>query len=69
MVAQMTADQPAALQAFSAMGFEREALLRGQVMDRAGELHDLVIMGLDVDVFQASREAARLMAEASTREI
>jgi L-amino acid N-acyltransferase YncA len=53
MMAQMTTDQRAAIQVFKRMGFRPEAKLHNQVMDRDGLLHDLQIMSLDVDVFQA----------------
>lgn len=44
LVAQMTPDQHGALQLFEESGFEREALLKDQVMDRQGTVHDLVIL-------------------------
>lgn len=53
MIAQMTVDQAAAISVFKRMGFEPEALLRRQVMDRDGRLHDLQIMSLDVRAFDA----------------
>ncbi|MXW35742.1 MAG: GNAT family N-acetyltransferase, partial [Chloroflexi bacterium] len=53
MVAQMTTDQGGAIRVFTRMGFQREARLRNQVMDRDSVLHDLQIMSLDVDEFQA----------------
>jgi len=53
MIAQMTSDQRAAIRVFSHMGFEKEARLRNQLIDRDGQLHDLEIMSLDVDEFRA----------------
>lgn len=53
MMAQMTTDQQAAIKVFKRMGFRPEAKLQNQVMDRDGRLHDLQIMSLDVDAFQA----------------
>ena len=57
MVARMTVDQRAAITVFRQMGFEPEARLKRQVMDRDGELHDLQIMALDVGAFQAKLAA------------
>jgi L-amino acid N-acyltransferase YncA len=57
MVARMTVDQQAAISVFRRMGFEPEARLRRQVMDREGQLHDLQIMALDVGAFRAKLAA------------
>lgn len=69
MIAQMTTDQEAAVHAFERMGFEREAVLRGQVMDREGALHDLQIMGLNVQEFRAKLDLARAQAELPNPEL
>lgn len=53
MIAQMTTDQATAILVFESLGFEREAQLRKHVMDRDDALHDLLIMSLDIDAFQA----------------
>ena len=58
MFAQMTTDQEAAMAVFASMGFEPEARLANHLMDREGQLHDLQLMSLDVDAFQAKLEAA-----------
>lgn len=58
MIAQMTVDQDAAIGTFRRLGFTPEARLRNQVIDRDGQLHDLQIMSLDVDAFQARLEFA-----------
>jgi RimJ/RimL family protein N-acetyltransferase len=63
MVAQMTTDQLAAIAVFRRMGFEPEAVLRNQVLDRDGTLHDLKIMSLDVDAFRAKVNLARASVE------
>lgn len=63
MMAQMTTDQTAALKVFGRMGFQREARLRNQVMDRDAGLHDLQIMSLDVDEFQARIDVILLSAQ------
>lgn len=65
MIAQMTTDQKAAVKVFREMGFEPEARMRGQVMDREGVVHDLLIMGLDVDAFQSKLDAALMSAQQS----
>jgi L-amino acid N-acyltransferase YncA len=69
MIAQMTTDQDAAVRAFERMGFVREAVLRGQVMDRDGGLHDLQIMGLDVEAFRARLDLATFQAGLPSSEI
>ena len=63
MMAQMTTDQEAAIKVFSRMGFQKEARLRNQVMDRDGALHDLQIMSLDVEEFQAKIDVLLLSAQ------
>ena len=63
MMAQMTTDQRAAISVFSRMGFQREARLRNQVMDRDSGMHDLQIMSLDVDEFQAKIDVMLLSAQ------
>ncbi len=62
MIAQVTPAQQATKEILASMGFESEARLRHQVMDRDGQLHDLEIMSLDVDAFQAKLEMALLRA-------
>ncbi len=49
IVANMTADQLGAQAAFKRLGFVPEALLTDHVEDRAGGVHDLVVMSHDVD--------------------
>ncbi|MGI9323623.1 MAG: GNAT family N-acetyltransferase [Pseudomonadales bacterium] len=51
LMAHMTPDQKGAQAAFKRLGFVPEALLADCVEDRAGQLHDLVIMTYDVDGF------------------
>ena len=53
MAARMTTDQEAAITVFSRMGFKTEAVLKHHVLDREGFPHDLQIMALDVNEFQA----------------
>ena len=63
MMARMTTDQDAASKVFSRMGFQREARLCNHVIDRDGALHDLQIMSLDVDEFQAKIDVMLLSAQ------
>ncbi len=63
MIAQMTTDQTAAMRVFGHMGFEREARLRNQLIDRDGQLHDLQIMSLDVDEFRAKVDLMAVSAQ------
>jgi len=57
LVAQMTADQQAAIAVFEELGFRAEALLRNHVADRGGKLHHLVLLSHDVDAVQARMQA------------
>jgi L-amino acid N-acyltransferase YncA len=63
MIAQMTTDQQAAMRVFGHMGFEKEARLRNQLIDRDGQLHDLQIMSLDVDEFRAKVDLMAVTAQ------
>ena len=53
MIAQMTTDQDAAIAVFTRMGSKTEAVLKRHVLDREGFPHDLQVMALDVNEFQA----------------
>lgn len=48
IVAQMTPDQKGAIATVEWLGFRREALLRGFVIDRAGQTRDLIVMSYDM---------------------
>ena len=63
MIAQMTTDQTGAIRVFSRLGFESEAVLRNQVIDRAGGLHDLQIMSLNIDAFEAKLHSMLLASQ------
>jgi L-amino acid N-acyltransferase YncA len=65
MIAQMTTDQQGAIRAFRRLGFDREAVLRNQVIDRDGGLHDLQIMSLNVDAFEARLNSMLLASQHS----
>ena len=57
LVAQMTADQVAAIAVFEELGFRAEALLRDHVKDRDGQLHDLALLSHDVAAVQSRLQA------------
>jgi L-amino acid N-acyltransferase YncA len=65
LVAQMTVDQEGAVKGFERLGFEKEAVLKRHVMDRAGGLHDLQIMALDVEAFNQRLQRERITVAAS----
>ncbi len=48
MVAEMVADQVAAIKVFEKLGFQQEARLANQVVDLQGRKHDLVILTTDI---------------------
>lgn len=47
--ARMTPDQTGSVALFESLGFRGEALLKGEVRDARGKLHDLVILSLDIE--------------------
>jgi ribosomal protein S18 acetylase RimI-like enzyme len=49
VVVEVAADQQALLAMFDGLGFTGEALLRDHIRDRAGALHDLVLLAHHVD--------------------
>ncbi len=55
--ARMTPDQRGAIALFEEAGFRGEAMLRDQVRDRQGALHDLAILALDVARHAAKEQA------------
>jgi L-amino acid N-acyltransferase YncA len=57
LVAQMTVDQRAAIALFEELGFRAEALLGRHVADRDGTLHDLALLGHDVDTVHGRMQA------------
>ncbi|MFT3811809.1 MAG: GNAT family N-acetyltransferase [Acidovorax sp.] len=56
LVAQMTTDQRSGISVFEDMGFKAEALLADHVADRAGGLHDLVLLSHHVDAVAARKD-------------
>jgi L-amino acid N-acyltransferase YncA len=57
IVARMTPDQRGAISVFEGLGFRAEALLRDEVRDRDGNLHDLLVMSHRVADFQGMLDA------------
>lgn len=49
LVVEVIADQEPTIAMFRSLGFDPEALLEDHVRDQAGELHDLMILGLSVE--------------------
>jgi ribosomal protein S18 acetylase RimI-like enzyme len=63
LVVELAADQEGALNMFSSLGFEGEALLRDHIRDRHGELRDLVMLAHFVDGNWAALEAVGIADE------
>lgn len=63
LTARMTPDQLGAITLFEEAGFRGEALLRDQVRDRQGQLHDLAVLALDVAAAGARQSAYGLDSE------
>jgi RimJ/RimL family protein N-acetyltransferase len=63
LVARMTPDQRGAITLFEEAGFRGEAMLRDHVRDRAGQLHDLAMLALDVARIDAAHAAFGTGAE------
>lgn len=57
LTARMTPDQRGAITLFEESGFRGEALLRDQVRDTSGQVHDIAVLSLDVGQ-EAARKAA-----------
>src|ERR1700719_498626 len=57
LVVQMTVDQTGAIAIFEGLGFKAEALLRDHVKDKAGNKHDIVVLGHNVAQVRAQMEA------------
>ncbi len=60
LTAQMTPDQTGSIALFESLGFRAEALLKDQLCDRNGTLHDLAILSHDARSARARREALGL---------
>ena len=57
LTARMTPDQRGAITLFEETGFRGEALLRDQVRDTNGDLHDIAVLSLDVGQEMARKAA------------
>ena len=57
VIARMTLDQTAARSLFQELGFRPEALHENEVKDRAGKLHDVLRMAVDVQALLARRDS------------
>jgi len=62
MVAEMVADQIAAIKVFGKLGFQQEARLVNQVVDLHGRKHDLVIMTTDIPALMQKMQETFLRA-------
>ena len=49
LVVEVVAEQGPALALFTGLGFSGEAVLKGHIRDRKGDLHDLMVLAHDVD--------------------
>jgi hypothetical protein len=49
IIVEVVADQQPAINMFTALGFDPEALLHSQFRDRTGDFHDLIILAHRVD--------------------
>lgn len=54
VVVEVMADQEPAIGLFTAIGFKPEAVLSNYVRDRAGDLHDLLVLAHDVEDVQSA---------------
>jgi len=62
MVAEMVADQVAAIKVFEKLGFQEEARLVNHVVDLQGRKHDLVIMTTDIPTLMQKMQETFLRA-------
>lgn len=65
MVAEMVADQVAAIKVFEKLGFQQEARLANHVVDLQGRKHDLVIMTTDIPALMQKMQESFLRAAGS----
>lgn len=56
LTVEVVADKEGDLQMFTAIGFEPEAVLKNQIIDRQGGIHDLVLLAHDVEEVRADME-------------
>jgi RimJ/RimL family protein N-acetyltransferase len=65
MVAEMVADQVAAIKVFKKLGFQQEARLANHVVDLQGRKHDLVILTTDIPALMQKMQETFLRAAGS----
>lgn len=65
MVAEMVADQTAAIKVFEKLGFQQEARLANQIVDLQGRKYDLVIMTTDIPALMQKMQETFLRAAGS----
>ncbi len=63
MVAEMGADQVAAIKIFEKLGFRREARLANHIVDVHGRKHDLAILTTDIPVLMQKMQESFFLAE------
>jgi len=62
MVAEMVADQVAAIKVFEKLGFQQEARLANHIMNLQGRKHDLVILTTDIPALMQKMQESSLRA-------
>jgi ribosomal protein S18 acetylase RimI-like enzyme len=65
LVVEVVADQEPAIGLFTALGFKPEAVLSNYVRDRAGDLHDLLVLAHDVEDVQSTMATMGIVDELS----
>jgi ribosomal protein S18 acetylase RimI-like enzyme len=65
VVVEVMADQEPAIGLFATIGFRPEAVLSNYVRDRAGELHDLLVLTHDVEDVQSAMATMGIIDELS----
>jgi L-amino acid N-acyltransferase YncA len=63
MIVEVTAEQEATVSMFRSLGFDPEALLVDHVRDKAGELHDLLILAHSVEGASAALRVSGIHTE------
>ena len=66
LVVEIVAEQGPALALFSGLGFSGEALLKGHIRDRRGDLHDLMVLAHDVDETWSGMDTVGVTEELSS---
>lgn len=69
IVVEVVADKEADIAMFESIGFQPEALLRDQIRDRLGTLHDLVLLSHEVDAGASALDVLGLGSEVGLGEL